>query len=170
MPLRHKLQQYTKPFIHQHTSTLPDKPTILHLYRTLLETGSRFVDYNFRSYTIRKVHDTFKTNKTLDNDKSIIDAYNYGIEQLKLVERQVLINSLYTKGNYVIENVANTHSHKHSQSQPQSTVIHTNNQTLHAEPRTDTTQLDNRTTLENRKPPKNSPNKDIDEPATAVPS
>ena len=142
----------------------PTRSTVLTLYRNFLETGSRFVDYNFREYTLRKVRHEFQQNKSINDYNKLNELYQYGIEQYKSLQRQVLINSLYAHGDYVIEKTANVHKHAHS------TTISKNNTLLHATPRTNTTALDDRTTMENRMTPDHYASKTTTEPATAIPS
>ena len=63
----------------------------------------KFDNYNFREYTKRKVHDTFKATKGVSNQEEVSKLYNEGINQLALLTRQTTISQLYTFDKLVIE-------------------------------------------------------------------
>lgn len=65
----------------------------------------RFIDYNFREYTLRRAREGFRQHRSSSGDQAQ-QAYNSGVEQYRVLERQVLINSLYSKGDFVIEKVS----------------------------------------------------------------
>ncbi|XP_026271416.1 LYR motif-containing protein 4-like [Frankliniella occidentalis] len=76
---------------------------VLRLYKSLLREGSKFSNYNFRMYALRKVRDEFKEHK-LETDPKKIEAFlTFGKENLDVVKRQVMVANLYRTDNLVIE-------------------------------------------------------------------
>lgn len=74
------------------------KPTpaqVLTLYRQMLKTSNQFVDFNFRKYALRVVKEDFHTKSTLADPAEITKAYEYGISQYHLLQRQTQISRLY---------------------------------------------------------------------------
>ncbi|XP_075157153.1 LYR motif-containing protein bcn92 [Haematobia irritans] len=74
------------------------------LYRKLLREAEKLPSYNFRMYAGRKIRDTFRENKTI-NDFDKIDAQiELARQNLQMLRRQAIIGHLYTAEKLVIEN------------------------------------------------------------------
>lgn len=73
----------------------------LSLFRNLLRNAQKFVNYNFREHAKRRVAYEFHKNKNLEGADAV-SAYKRGIEQLQVVKRQAIINSLYPEPPSVI--------------------------------------------------------------------
>lgn len=56
-------------------------------------------DYNFRSYTMRRVREEFRRNQHLQNKEDIEAAMQRGKDQLPLLNRQSQINAMYGQDN-----------------------------------------------------------------------
>ncbi|EFC50249.1 predicted protein [Naegleria gruberi] len=79
------------------SSSIIPKSQILSLYKGLLKGGKQFSDYNFREYTLRCTREDFKKNKTITDKEKIKQLYEKGIKNLGIVQRQSLINQMYSK-------------------------------------------------------------------------
>ncbi|KAL9647106.1 hypothetical protein ABK040_014128 [Willaertia magna] len=76
---------------------LPTKHQVLSLYRNLLKGGNQFYDYNFREYVLRISREDFRKYKDLTDKEKIIHLYEKGLTNLGIVQRQSLINRMYSK-------------------------------------------------------------------------
>lgn len=76
---------------------------VLSLYRTLLREGSKFPNYNFREYTLRKVRDTFRQNMKETNNNKVKEFLKCAEENLETIKRQVTIGHLYGVDRIVVE-------------------------------------------------------------------
>lgn len=83
--------------------------SVLALYKQLLEKAYKFDNYNFREYSKRKVKDSFKGNKAVNDKEQIRTLYNYGIDQLALLQRQTAISQMYTFDKLVVEPLKKHH-------------------------------------------------------------
>lgn len=54
-------------------------------------------DYNFRSYSVRRVREEFRKNQHLQNQEEIEKAMQQGKQQLPMLQRQAEINVMYGK-------------------------------------------------------------------------
>ncbi|CAN3355083.1 protein Isd11p [Diutina catenulata] len=81
---------------------------VLQLYKQLLQKASKFDNYNFREFALRKVRDSFHENKCLSGD-AITTAYNNGINELALLKRQAAISQMYTFDKLVVEPLKHHH-------------------------------------------------------------
>jgi hypothetical protein len=145
-------------------------------------TVHRFVDYNFREYTQRRARYGFRKLMNESDPIKAQQAYTQAQQQYKVLERQVLINSLYSKGDFVIERVGGVHRHHHpaavaqqggsaiSETRIRGTDVRGRASEFTASPRIGDTQLDSRTSLENRKVPDHYASKDIKEASTSIPA
>ncbi|KAG8228253.1 hypothetical protein J437_LFUL015052 [Ladona fulva] len=85
------------------------KRNILNLYKRLLRESERFESYNFRqvpvsiNYAIRRIKDSFKENKTLNDQEQIQKEIQYALKNLDIIKRQAAIGSMYNAGKLVIE-------------------------------------------------------------------
>jgi hypothetical protein len=81
-----------------------ERKAVLSLYRLLLKEASKFNQYSYRSYAVARVQDYFRQYKDAADHKEVQKAYEFGKENLEILKRQVLINSLYFSDKLVIEN------------------------------------------------------------------
>ncbi|XP_044745606.1 LYR motif-containing protein 4 [Coccinella septempunctata] len=81
----------------------PNRIQILSLYKTLLREASKFSSYNFRNYALRRIKDSFKENKNLNNEESIESHLSEARKNLEIIKRQVLIGRMYDTDKLVIE-------------------------------------------------------------------
>ncbi|KAM9898702.1 hypothetical protein OXX79_006165 [Metschnikowia pulcherrima] len=81
----------------------PSTKQILSLYRQLLSKAAKFDNYNFREYSKRKVHDSFKEHKDLKDEELITAFYNEGVNNLALLTRQTTISQMFTVEKLVVE-------------------------------------------------------------------
>jgi len=65
------------------------------LFRTLLREGRKFSNYNVREYVKRRTIEGFKENKNVSDPSALAAAYDYGVKQLEIVKRQVIVYNLY---------------------------------------------------------------------------
>ncbi|XP_049310080.1 protein bcn92 [Bactrocera dorsalis] len=76
---------------------------VITIYRLLLREAEKIPAYNFRMYAGRKIRDTFRENKSI-NDFAVIDQKLAEAKQnLELIRRQVIIGHLYSAEKLVIE-------------------------------------------------------------------
>jgi hypothetical protein len=98
-------------FLGNHNSNLSNlnansvatKANILSLYRTLLRTATRLGDYNFRLFAIRRTRWGFREHKQLADEALIADKYGFGLRQLEVLKRQVVLSELYPEMATVME-------------------------------------------------------------------
>lgn len=76
---------------------------ILKLYKTLLRYGSRFSDYNFREYAIRRTKDAFHEHKSETNPEKIRALYYRGVNNLAVLKRQTAISQMFKTDPVIIE-------------------------------------------------------------------
>lgn len=76
---------------------------ILKLYKTLLRYSSRFSDYNFREYAIRRTKDAFREHKSETNPEEIRALYYRGVNNLAVVKRQTAISQMFKTDPVIIE-------------------------------------------------------------------
>lgn len=69
--------------------------SILRLYKTLLRESQKFVDYNYRSYAVRRVQDAFKENKNITKQSEIEQQIKFAHENLNMIKRQATIGHLF---------------------------------------------------------------------------
>eukprot|EP00526_Cylindrotheca_closterium_P028004 CAMPEP_0113617686 /NCGR_PEP_ID=MMETSP0017_2-20120614/8916_1 /TAXON_ID=2856 /ORGANISM="Cylindrotheca closterium" /LENGTH=84 /DNA_ID=CAMNT_0000527105 /DNA_START=108 /DNA_END=362 /DNA_ORIENTATION=- /assembly_acc=CAM_ASM_000147 len=72
------------------------------LYRSLLRQAKQVPDYNFRSYSIRRVKAGFRKNQHLQGEEAAA-AIRDGQEQLEVLKRQVTIGKLYPSATSVMD-------------------------------------------------------------------
>ncbi|XP_065582004.1 protein bcn92-like [Artemia franciscana] len=73
------------------------------LYKNLLREAHKFDSYNYREYFQRKIRDSFRESKSLQDEAEIRKRYQYGIEMLTVLRRQVLVGNLYGSPKIVVE-------------------------------------------------------------------
>ena len=68
---------------------------VLSLYKIMLRESGKFVDFNYRSYAIRRIKDGFRDNsKEMDKTK-VEENIKHAEENLKLIQRQATIGHLF---------------------------------------------------------------------------
>mmetsp|Transcript_12546 Transcript_12546/g.15764 ORF Transcript_12546/g.15764 Transcript_12546/m.15764 type:complete len:99 (+) Transcript_12546:177-473(+) len=72
------------------------------LYRALLRESKHVVDYNFRSFAMRRVAVGFDKHRNSVGDDAVV-AMKEGMEQLQVLRRQRLIGELYPSAMSVLE-------------------------------------------------------------------
>uniref|UniRef100_A0A9R1SQH6 LYR motif containing 4 n=2 Tax=Cyprinus carpio TaxID=7962 RepID=A0A9R1SQH6_CYPCA len=93
---------------------------VLSLYRLLLKESKKFPSYNYRNkmqtyaYTLRRVRDAFKENRTVEDPKVVKELLNRAQDSLALIQRQVLVQKIdvVTCGFYWKLLTSETHLHR----------------------------------------------------------
>lgn len=88
---------------------MPNSKEVLGLYKQLLERAYKFDNYNFREFAKRKVIDSFREKKSLNNEEQIKASYNEGINQLAMLQRQTTISRMFTFDKLVVEPLKKHH-------------------------------------------------------------
>ncbi|CCH60919.1 hypothetical protein TBLA_0D04220 [Henningerozyma blattae CBS 6284] len=81
----------------------PSRLQVLSLYKQLIKNANHFSDYNFRNYFLRRTRDTFKANKSLQDQAKLENFYKQGINDLGVLKRQSIVSQLYTFDKLVVE-------------------------------------------------------------------
>ncbi|XP_022907979.1 protein bcn92 [Onthophagus taurus] len=76
---------------------------ILTLYKSLLREATRMPAYNFRTYALRKIRDSFHGNKGINQPEIVNRLFKEGKDSLEMLKRQVIIAKLYDVEKLVIE-------------------------------------------------------------------
>ena len=81
------------------------RATVLCLYKSLLRESSKFVDYNYREYAMRRVKDNFRENMV--TAMSVEKLIKQGQDSLQMLKRQTAIDNMYhsTSARHVMENI-----------------------------------------------------------------
>ncbi|XP_039206712.1 LYR motif-containing protein 4 isoform X2 [Crotalus tigris] len=61
---------------------------VLRLYRALLRESQGFSAYGYRTYAIRKIRDTFRENKNIQESSEIDTLINKAKTNLEMIHRQ----------------------------------------------------------------------------------
>ena len=69
--------------------------TILSLYKSLLRESEKFVDFNYRSYAMRRIKDSFRANAQLIEQASLDEKIELAKQNLELIKRQTTIGQLF---------------------------------------------------------------------------
>lgn len=91
----------------------PTKQQVLSLYREFVRNSSKFSNYNFRSYFLRRSRDAFKQGKLLDNAEQVDVQFQKAREELEVLKRQSKISQMYTFEKLVVEPLDHHHRAKH---------------------------------------------------------
>jgi len=67
----------------------------LKLYKSLLSEASKFPDFNFRSYFLRRVKDGFYEGKELKNPEKIEKSLKRAHISLEMLRRQATIGQMF---------------------------------------------------------------------------
>ncbi|NXH50474.1 LYRM4 protein, partial [Dicaeum eximium] len=62
----------------------------------------------FRTYAIRRIRDAFRENKNTSDSEKIEELLNKAKANLEIIQRQVIIDKLYSTEKLVIESPGNT--------------------------------------------------------------
>lgn len=81
----------------------PTSKQVLLLYKRILSKASKFDNYNFREYFVRKAQHDFKKNMNVVDENQITRLYNEGIDNLALLNRQSAISQMFTFEKLVVE-------------------------------------------------------------------
>ncbi|GJQ13962.1 hypothetical protein GpartN1_g5753.t1 [Galdieria partita] len=76
---------------------------VLRLYRKMLKYSSMFSDYNFREYSLARVKESFRQNKSLQDKEAILKAVEKAQKNLGVLQRQAQISQMYRGERLVIE-------------------------------------------------------------------
>ena len=68
---------------------------VLSLYKIMLRESEKFVDYNYRSYAIRRVKDGFRANARLTEESKIRGTISNAKENLEMIKRQTTVGQLF---------------------------------------------------------------------------
>lgn len=75
------------------------------LYKALLRHGSRFSDYNFREYALRRTRDGFRAAVNETDIEKVNKLYYDGLNNLAVLKRQTAISQMFKSDPVVIERV-----------------------------------------------------------------
>ncbi|RUO96760.1 hypothetical protein BC936DRAFT_141489 [Jimgerdemannia flammicorona] len=78
---------------------------VLHLYRTMLRNAGRFSSYNFRDYAARRTRDGFRAHAGETNPERVAELVCKAEKDLKVLERQSFVNSMYAGEKLVVEDM-----------------------------------------------------------------
>eukprot|EP01133_Synstelium_polycarpum_P000404 gene404-477_t len=81
---------------------MSQKEIVLHLYRSMTREAGKFASYNFREYTKRRVALGFRENKGA-SPEAVKSLIAHSLNDMDMLKRQTLINSLYSQRKVVIE-------------------------------------------------------------------
>ncbi|KAJ1668550.1 hypothetical protein IW140_002699 [Coemansia sp. RSA 1813] len=75
----------------------------LRLYRSSLRAAQQFETYNFRKYFYRRTRDRFRTASTLTDAQKLDSAMAEAREELKVMQRQGLVNRMFSHNRTALE-------------------------------------------------------------------
>ena len=81
------------------------RATSLQLYKNLLRGGQGFKTWNFRQYISRRTREEFRKHQHETNPATIELLQNKARQNLVIVKRQALINSIYANDDSVMTSV-----------------------------------------------------------------
>lgn len=79
-----------------------EKKVFVHLYRNLIRTSKQF-PYSFKEFSLRRIRDAYREGRSETDPVKIQKNLEKAQETLQLIQRQTIINKMYTKGNLVVE-------------------------------------------------------------------
>ncbi|XP_012253587.2 protein bcn92 isoform X2 [Athalia rosae] len=79
------------------------REAIIGLYRNMIRQSKKWNSYNYRTYALRKIRHEFRENKTLKDQEKIKDTFQFGVQNLEVIKRQVILGNLYGGRPLVIE-------------------------------------------------------------------
>ena len=69
--------------------------TILSLYKEMLRESGKFVNFNYRSYALRRIKDGFRTNSKEVDPAKIEKQVRFAQDGLKIIKRQTIVGHLF---------------------------------------------------------------------------
>ncbi|KAK9869245.1 hypothetical protein WA026_002995 [Henosepilachna vigintioctopunctata] len=78
---------------------------VLNLYKYMLKEAKKIPAYNFRNYALRRIKDSFRENKNIDDPDLISSCIAEARKNLDILRRQVVIASMYSTEKLVIEHI-----------------------------------------------------------------
>ncbi|XP_078395702.1 LYR motif-containing protein 4-like [Cetorhinus maximus] len=81
----------------------PTSRQVLSLYRVMLKESKKFSSYNYRTFALRRIKDTFRENKNVTNPEVIQELIEKAKANIEVIRRQVLVSHLYTAEKLIIE-------------------------------------------------------------------
>ena len=73
-------------------SSSPTRPVVLTLYKIMLREAAKFPDFNFRSYSVRRIRDAFRESRSLASlNQVIVNGFsrNIGTVIVKIIKDKV---------------------------------------------------------------------------------
>jgi len=90
-------------------SALVPRTKVLGLYRQMLKASHGFQDYGFKSYAQRRVRAGFEENRGVTDAAKQHELIESAKKDLKLLQRQSLINQMYSPGTYFMDTLPKHH-------------------------------------------------------------
>lgn len=84
-------------------SATPTRQQVLSLYKQFMRNSTRFNNYNFKHYFVRRSRDAFRESKDLTDSTKIANAFQKAREELSVLERQSKISQMYSFEKLVVE-------------------------------------------------------------------
>ncbi|XP_047667612.1 LYR motif-containing protein 4 isoform X1 [Tachysurus fulvidraco] len=66
----------------------PSRTQVLALYRMLLKESNKFPSYNYRTYALRRVRETFRDNRNVEDPKVLEQLLSKAWDNLAIIQRQ----------------------------------------------------------------------------------
>lgn len=76
------------------------------LFRALMRTSSQFASFNFKHYSRDRVRAEFKLHQHVQDAAKVAELRKTGQDNLAMLRRQTLINSMYAPEPLVLERQA----------------------------------------------------------------
>jgi hypothetical protein len=87
----------------------PSRQQVLRLYRDFMRSSSRFNNYNFKNYFLRRSRDAFQESKALNDEAQIAQAFQKAREEFNILDRQSRISQMYAFEKLVVEPLDSHH-------------------------------------------------------------
>ncbi|XP_041039433.1 LYR motif-containing protein 4 isoform X3 [Carcharodon carcharias] len=68
----------------------PSSRQVLSLYRVMLKESKKFSSYNYRTFALRRIKDTFRENKNVTNPEVIQELIEKAEANTEVIRRQVV--------------------------------------------------------------------------------
>ena len=83
---------------------MSNRAQVLQLYKQMLREASKWPNYNYRTYALRKIKWVFRENRNLEPSR-IGETIKKAQDDLALIQRQVVVGFMYRANDIVIEKV-----------------------------------------------------------------
>eukprot|EP00063_Salmo_salar_P061253 XP_014036088.1 PREDICTED: LYR motif-containing protein 4B-like [Salmo salar] len=60
-----------------------------------MKESKKFSSYNYRMYTLRRVQDAFRANRSVEDPKTVEQLLNQGRDNLDIIQRQEVMAGTY---------------------------------------------------------------------------